>query len=67
MSGSSDDMRQPQPSTLSQNHPDHPKLADLGLKESGKWFLLGVPHDKFPAIIASEIASCPVEPYVLEV
>jgi len=32
MSGSSD-IRPPQPSTLAQNHPDHPKLADLGLKE----------------------------------
>jgi hypothetical protein len=33
MSGSSADIRPTQPSSLSQNHPDHPKLADLGLKE----------------------------------
>ena len=29
-------MRQPQPSTLAQNHPDHPRLQDLGLLQDGQ-------------------------------
>ena len=56
MSGSSE-IRQPQPSTLAQNHPDHPTLADLGLKEEHCMFSLSACMEPSPSLFPQPFRS----------